>query len=39
MTQDTLISKYSEHIAEDMFQYLCAHIGANLKTLVAKDEN
>lgn len=38
MTQDALISKYSEHIAEDMFQHLCAHVGANLNTIVVKDD-
>ena len=39
MTQDALISKYSEHIAEDMFQHLCAHVGANLNTIVVKDDS
>lgn len=39
MTQDTLICKYSEHIAEDMFQHLCAHIGANQNTIVVKDDS
>lgn len=29
MTQGTLISKYSAHIAEDMFQHLCFTRGAN----------
>ena len=39
MTQDALISKYSEHIAEDMFQHLCAHVGAKLNTIVVKDDS
>ena len=39
MTQDTLIPTYSEHIAENMFQKLCAHVGANLNTIVVKDES
>lgn len=39
MAQDTLITSYSEHIAEDMFQHLCVHVGANLKSIVAKDES
>lgn len=39
MTQDALISKYSEHIAEDMFQHLCAHVGANLNTIVVKEDS
>lgn len=38
MTQDALFSKYGEHIAEDMFQHLCAHVGANLNTIVVKDD-
>ena len=39
MTKDTLISTYGKHIAEDMFQQLCAHISDNIKTIAAKDDS
>lgn len=32
MTKDTLISNFSKHTTEDMFQQLSAHISANFKT-------
>ena len=39
MTKDTLISTYGKHIAEDMFQQLCAHISDNPMTIAAKDDS
>lgn len=39
MTKDTLISTYGKHIAEDMFQQLCAHISDNIKTIAARDDS
>ena len=39
MTKDTLISNFSEHTIEDMFQHLCAHISANFKTIAVKDDS
>lgn len=39
MTKDTLISNFSVHTAEDMFQQLSAHISPNFKTIVAKDDS
>lgn len=39
MTQDTLIYTYSEHIAENMFRQLCAHVAANQNTIVVKGES
>lgn len=39
MTKDTLISTYGKHIAEDMFQHLCAHVSDNLMTIAAKDDS
>ena len=39
MTKDTLISNFSEHTTEDMFQQLSAHISANFKTIAVKDDS
>lgn len=36
MTKDTLISNFSVHIAEDMFQQ---YISANFKTIAVKDDS
>ena len=39
MTKETLISNFSEHTTEDMFQQLCAHISDNPMTIAAKDDS
>lgn len=39
MTKDTLISTYGKHIAENMFQQLCAHISDNPMTIAVKDDS
>ena len=39
MSKDTLISDCSEHIAEDMFQHLCAYIGANLNKICGHERS
>lgn len=39
LTKDTLISNFSVHTAEDMFQQLSAHISANFKTIAVKDDS
>lgn len=39
MTKESLISSYSEHISEDMYQHMCSYIGNNLRKIAGKDQN
>ena len=39
MESNLEIAVHAEHIAEDMFQHVCAYVGANLHRLGGKDQD